>query len=82
MQGQKFCINLRIMTALQRIVDLYVDGFRSMKIGRTLWLIIIIKVIVMFAILKFFFFPDVLKRDYPDDESRAQAVREALTTNH
>lgn len=70
------------MTALQRIIDLYVDGFRSMKIGRTLWLIIIVKVIIMFAILKLFFFPDVLKRDYPDDESRAQAVREALTTNH
>ena len=70
------------MTTLQRIADLYIDGFRSMKIGRTLWMIIIVKVIIMYAILKFFFFPDVLKRDYPDDASRAQAVREALTTNH
>ncbi len=67
---------------MQRILDLYVDGFRNMKIGRTLWLIIIIKVVVMFAILKVFFFPNLLKRDYPDDTARAQAVREALTTNH
>lgn len=70
------------MISAKKILDLYIDGFRSMKIGRTLWLIIIIKVIVIFAILKVFFFPDILKRDYPDDAARAQAVREALTANH
>lgn len=29
--------------------------------GRTLWLIILVKLFVMFAILKVFFFPDFLK---------------------
>ncbi len=41
-----------------RTVDLYVDGFRSMTLGRTLWLIILIKLFIMFAILRIFFFPD------------------------
>ena len=36
----------------------YRDGFRSMKLGRTLWLIILIKLFVMFFILRIFFFPD------------------------
>lgn len=57
----------------------YVDGFRSMTVGRSLWLLILIKVAILFLIFKLLFFPDVLKRDYPDDESRAQAVRSSLT---
>ena len=48
------------MKLLYRIYDLYADGFRSMKIGKTLWTIIIIKLIIIFAVLKAFFFPDFL----------------------
>ncbi len=39
----------------------YADGFRSMTLGRTLWTVIIIKLIIIFAVLKVFFFPDFLK---------------------
>ena len=48
------------MKQLYRIYDIYADGFRNMKIGRTLWTIIIIKLIIIFAVLKVFFFPDFL----------------------
>ena len=41
--------------------DLYYDGFRSMTLGRTLWAIILIKLFVIFVILKLFFFPNFLK---------------------
>lgn len=41
---------------LKKIFNFYIDGFRSMKVGRTLWLIIAIKLFIMFAILKVFFF--------------------------
>lgn len=65
---------------LRRIYDFYADGFRSMTIGRGLWLLIIVKLIVFFAIMKVFFFPDILKTRYDTDAARADAVREALTT--
>ena len=45
---------------LGRAFFLYYDGFRSMTLGRTLWAIILIKLFIMFAILKVFFFPDFL----------------------
>lgn len=64
---------------LSRIVDLYVDGFRSMTVGRKLWALIIIKVIILFAVFKLLFFPDVLEENYDNDADRAQAVRSALT---
>ncbi len=61
-----------------RIWRLYADGFREVTVGRWLWAIIIIKLAVMFLVFKLFFFPDILQRDYADDESRAEAVRTNL----
>ena len=54
---------------LYRVFDLYYDGFRSMRLGRTLWLIIAIKLFVIFVVLKLFFFPDFLKQHANGDES-------------
>ena len=64
---------------IKKAVALYVDGFKSMTIGRSLWAIILIKLFVMFAILKVFFFPDILTTNYGSDGERAEAVRTALT---
>ena len=44
-----------------RTIDLYRDGFRQMTLGRTLWAIILIKLFVIFVILKLFFFPNFIK---------------------
>ncbi len=44
-----------------RIFRFYYDGFRQMTLGRTLWAIILIKLFIIFAILKVFFFPNFLK---------------------
>ena len=46
---------------LKAIVAFYCDGFREMRLGRTLWALILIKLFVMFCILKCFFFPSFLK---------------------
>lgn len=45
---------------LLRIARFYIDGFRSMTLGRTLWAVIILKLFIMFAVLRLFFFPDLL----------------------
>ncbi len=52
----------------RRIWHFYLDGFRSMTVGRTLWVIILVKLFIMFAILRLFFFPDFLSGVAPDDE--------------
>lgn len=61
-----------------KIFRFYLDGFRSMTVGRKLWVIILIKLFIMFAIMKLFFFPDILERDYDNDHDRAAAVRTTL----
>ena len=40
---------------------LYYDGFRSMTLGRTLWTVILIKLFIIFVVLKLFFFPNFIK---------------------
>lgn len=54
---------------LYRAFDLYYDGFRHMTLGRTLWAVILIKLIIIFAVLKVFFFPDFLKEHAEGDEA-------------
>ena len=46
---------------IYRVFDLYYDGFRSMTLGKTLWLVILIKLFIMFFVLKLFFFPNFIK---------------------
>lgn len=47
---------------LYRAFDLYYDGFRNMTLGKTLWIIIGIKLFVIFVILKIFFFPNFISQ--------------------
>lgn len=48
---------------IYRAFDLYYDGFKHMTVGKTLWAVILIKLFIMFAILKVFFFPDFIKQN-------------------
>ena len=52
-----------------RVFDLYYDGFRNMRLGRTLWAVILIKLFIIFAILKVFFFPDLLNKHADGDNA-------------
>jgi hypothetical protein len=62
-----------------RIFRFYYDGFRSMTVGRRLWLIILIKLFVFFILLRLFFFPDFLKSRFDTDKERGEYVLEQLT---
>ena len=64
---------------LLRIYHFYRDGFRQMTLGRILWKIIFLKLFIMFAILKVFFFPNFLKTNFDTDHERAEHVADELT---
>lgn len=66
------------MSLLRSIYRFYLEGFRSMTVGRQLWALIIVKLLFIFLVLRMLLMPDLLQRDYPDDESRAAAVRTGL----
>lgn len=70
----------KMKETLIKIYSFYADGFRSMTIGRKLWAIILLKLAIIFLVFKMFFFPNVLKENYDNDEDRARAVASELTT--
>ena len=53
---------------LSKVFHLYYDGFRSMTLGKTLWAIILIKLFIIFVVLKLLFFPNFLKQHAGGDE--------------
>lgn len=59
-----------MLPTLRKIVRFYVDGFRGMTLGRTLWTIVLIKLFVMFAVLRLVFFPDALAGKSEAERSR------------
>ena len=52
-----------------------------MTVGRTLWIVIAVKLAIMFLIVKLFFFPNKLNTEYNTDEQRSRAVMESLTSD-
>jgi len=64
---------------VKKILRFYIDGFKGMTLGRILWTIILIKLFVLFVVLKLFFFPDMLKKNYHTDKERSAHVIENFT---
>lgn len=57
----------------------YYDGFRGISgWGKQVWIIILIKLFIMFAILRLFFFPDFLQKKYDNDKQRSEYVMDQL----
>ena len=63
---------------LKKILFFYVDGFKQMRVGKQLWLIIALKLFFFFIVLKLFFFPNILQTHFSNDIQRAEFVLENL----
>ncbi len=66
------------MERIRKIWRFYYEGFRDMgPLGRTLWIVILIKLFIIFAILKVFFFRPALS-EYGTEQEKGRAVIENL----
>ena len=63
---------------LYRAYDLYADGFRHMTLGRTLWAIILLKLVIIFLVLKLFFFPNYLKQHADEGQEDNFVAKEII----
>lgn len=68
------------MNVFKKVFNFYYEGFRNMnKTGRRLWAIIIIKLALMFLVLKLFFFQNFLNSNFDSDEEKTEYIHEQLT---
>ena len=68
-----------MISAFLAIYNFYLEGFKSMTWGRQLWWLILLKIIILFAVLRLFFF-----RPTPagmNEEQRIEYIEQQLTNN-
>lgn len=65
--------------AIMAVWNFYIDGFKSMTWGRQLWLLILLKVIILFVLLRGFFFHPVLEGK--SEEQKIEYVGTQLIEN-
>ena len=63
---------------LFQIFHLYYDGFRTMTLGKMLWTIILIKLAIIFLVLKLFFFPDFINTNTKNGDKAGFVSKEIL----
>jgi hypothetical protein len=65
---------------MKRIINFYISGFKNTSVhSRNLWLIILIKLFIIFFILKIFFFPNFLNSKFDTEKEKSDYVIEQLT---
>jgi len=67
---------------IYRVYNLYRDGFRHMRLGKTLWLIVLVKLFVIFVVLKLFFFPDFIGQHAKEGEEDAFVATQLLERDY
>jgi Na+/H+ antiporter NhaD/arsenite permease-like protein len=68
-----------VISAMTRLFCFYYDGFRTMSWwGKRVWIIILIKLFIIFIILKIFFFQDFLQKKYDTDKQKSEYVLDQL----
>lgn len=64
---------------LSRIFHLYYDGFRTMTLGKTLWAVILIKLAIIFLVLKLFLFPNYINSNVKNGDKAGFVSKEILS---
>jgi len=65
---------------IKKITKFYIDGFKGLeKLGIRLWVVILIKLFIIFIILKIFFFIDFLDNKFDNDKDKSEYIIEQIT---
>jgi len=58
---------------------MYIDGFKNLTWGKPLLIIILVKLFIMFAIIRVFFFPNILNSRFHTEQEKSEYVLKELT---
>lgn len=67
------------MNKCKYILNIYLDGFKNLTLGKTLWKIIIVKLIIIFTLLNFFIYDKSLKSEYQTQNEKIDFVYKNIT---
>jgi len=70
------------MNFIKSIIYFYIDGFKSMRVGKKLWAIIAIKLFILFVVIKWLFFPNIMQEHFSNDKQRSNFILNELTKDN
>lgn len=66
------------MNIIKQTFSMYIDGFRNMTVGKTLWKIVFLKLLVILVFLKYFVHDKTFKTEYQTFEEKSEFVSQNL----
>lgn len=67
------------MNVLKNIYSFYRDGFKNLTVGKTLWKIVFIKLLIIFCVLKVFIYSDNMDTRFQTDKQKSEFVYKNIT---
>ncbi|AXX93070.1 DUF4492 domain-containing protein [Malaciobacter molluscorum LMG 25693] len=67
------------MKTISRVFSFYYDGFKNLKVGKSLWKIVIIKLLVIFVVLNYFVYDKNLNTEYKTIKEKQDFIFTNLT---
>lgn len=67
------------MNKCKNFIYMYIDGFKNMTLGKTLWKIVFIKLVVILIFLKYFIHDKTIKTEYTTKEEKIDFVYKNIT---
>lgn len=64
---------------LENFINMYIEGFKNLKIGKTLWKLIFIKLLIILVFLKYFIYDENFKTTYKTQETKIDFVYKNIT---
>lgn len=66
------------MQFIRTFLSLYKEGFANLTLGKTLWKIVLLKLLIMLVVFKLLFFSTTLHTHFLDDTARSNYVLDNL----
>lgn len=67
------------MNKCKQVLNFYIDGFRNLTLGKTLWKIIILKLIIIFTFLNYYIYDKSIKTEYQTEIQKINFVYKNIT---
>ncbi len=67
------------MNSIVKVYRFYLDGFKNMRVGKTLWKLIFVKLAVIFLFLNYFIHDRSIKTEYKTYDEKVDFVYKNIT---
>lgn len=66
------------MININNIYNFYIDGFKNMKLGKSLWKVVLLKIFLILVVLNYFVYDKSINSEFKTENAKADFVYKNL----